>query len=102
MSESVQLTVLPYAARPVLTITEFGEFWRISWPTWHPEWEHGDTHRMIGVHDEKLVIYDTDAMELVGQIGTPEIIKGPGGDTALSPDGNWTVTGYKIDGHYNE
>lgn len=68
----------------------------------HPEWEHGDTHRMIGVHEGKLVIYDTDAMELVGQIATPEIIKGPGGDTALSPDGNWTVTGYKIDGHYNE
>ena len=68
----------------------------------HPEWEAGDTHSMIGHHEGKLVIYDTDAQELVGHIGSPDIIKNPSGDTALSPDGNWTVTGYGIDGGYNE
>ncbi|MCH2666119.1 hypothetical protein MK139_17485 [bacterium] len=68
----------------------------------HPEWEAGDKNRLIGGKDGKLVLYDTDLQQIVGQIGTPDIIKGPGGDTALSPDGNWTVTGYGIDSHYNE
>jgi hypothetical protein len=65
----------------------------------HPEWEAGDTHCMIGHHEGKLVIYDTDAKELVGHIGSQDIIKNPSGDTALSPDGQWTVTGYGIDSH---
>ena len=63
----------------------------------HPEWEEG--HRALGSHDGKLVIYDTDAQEIVGQIADPTIIEGPGGDSALSPDGNWIVTGYGKDGH---
>ncbi|MBS10819.1 MAG: hypothetical protein CME19_04360 [Gemmatimonadetes bacterium] len=68
----------------------------------HPEWEAGETNRIIGERDGKLVLWDTDLQDLVGQIGTPDIIKGPRGDTALSLDGQWTVTGYGIEKHYNE
>lgn len=63
----------------------------------HPEWEMG--HRAIGGQDDKLVIYDTDSQEVVDQIADPTIIEKPGGDSALSPDGNWIVTGYGKNGH---
>ena len=63
----------------------------------HPEWEMG--HRAIGGQDDKLVIYDTDLQEVVDQIADPTIIEKPGGDSSLSPDGNWIVTGYGKDGH---
>ena len=63
----------------------------------HPEWEKG--HRMLGSQADKLVILDTDKQEIVGQIADPTIIEGPGGDSALSPDGDWIVTGYGKDGH---
>ena len=68
----------------------------------HPEWEAGNTHCMIGHHEGKLVIYDTNLQKIVDHIGSPDIIKKPGGDTALSPDGNWTVTGYGINSSHNE
>lgn len=58
----------------------------------HPEWESG--HRMIGAVDGKQVIYDTDAMQVVDTLGSPEIIPSPGGDVALSPDGQWFVNGH--------
>ena len=64
----------------------------------HPEWEHGDTHCMIGHHEGKLVIYDTNAQQLVGTIADPSIVRDPSGDTALSPDGGWIVSGYKHEG----
>ncbi|MDA0712284.1 MAG: hypothetical protein O3B73_18960, partial [bacterium] len=48
---------------------------------------------------DKLVIYDTDSQEVVGQIADPAIIENPGGDSALSPDGDWIVTGYGKGGH---
>jgi hypothetical protein len=57
---------------------------------------------MIGHHEGLLVVYDTNAQEIVDHIATPEIIKNPSGDTALSPDGRWTVTGYGIDVGHNE
>jgi hypothetical protein len=57
----------------------------------HPEW--GPGHRMIGESDRKQIIFDTDEMKIVGQIGTPEIIAKPGGDVALSPNGEWFVNG---------
>ena len=59
----------------------------------HPEWEFGS--RIIGDADGKQVLYDVDKKELVGQIGTPEILPKPGGDVALSPDGKWFVNGYR-------
>jgi hypothetical protein len=57
----------------------------------HPDWELG--HRMIGQDGDKQIIYDTDTMKIAGQIGTPKIIPKPGGDVALSPDGEWFVNG---------
>jgi len=57
----------------------------------HPEW--GPGRRMIGEADKKQIIYDTDEMKIVGQIGTPQIIAKPGGDVALSPNGEWFVNG---------
>lgn len=64
----------------------------------HPEWENGS--RIIGSHGRRLVLYDVDRQEIAGHIGSPEIFPEPGGDTALSPDGNWVVNGYR-QGHSN-
>ncbi len=61
------------------------------------EWERG--HRLIGSIENKLVILDTDSQEIVEQIADETIIEGPGGDSALSPDGDWIVTGYGKGGH---
>ena len=58
----------------------------------HPEWETGP--RMIGAVGEDLVLYDTEAQEIVETIGTPEMFPDPEGDTALSPDGRWIVNGW--------
>ncbi len=60
----------------------------------HPEWEFG--HRMFGTPDNKLMLYDTDSQMYVKQIGDSSIFTKPGGDKALSPDGNWLVCGYKM------
>ena len=62
----------------------------------HPEWEFGS--RAIGDVGGKQILYDVDKQEIVGQIGTPEILPQPGGDSALSPDGKWFVNGYRV-GH---
>jgi hypothetical protein len=59
----------------------------------HPEWEFGP--RVIGDADGRQVLYDVDKKELVGQIGTPEMLPKPGGDVALSPDGKWFVNGFR-------
>jgi hypothetical protein len=66
----------------------------------HPEWEGG--HRMIGALDKQQVIYDTDAQQVVGVIGTREILPDPEGDISLSPDGRWLVNGSRNDSrnHY--
>ncbi|HYF35404.1 MAG TPA: hypothetical protein VD994_08960 [Prosthecobacter sp.] len=58
----------------------------------HPDWEMG--HRMIGHVGERQVIYDTDAMEVTGYLGTVEMFPKPGGDVALSPNGEWFVNGH--------
>ncbi len=58
----------------------------------HPEWHLG--HRMIGAQGDDQIIYDTDAGEVAGKIGSPAIIPKPGGDVALSPDGKWFVNGH--------
>jgi hypothetical protein len=59
----------------------------------HPEWESGP--RMIGAVGDRQVIYDVDRQEIVGRIGSPEILPRPEGDIALSPDGRWLVNGYR-------
>lgn len=59
----------------------------------HPEWESGP--RIIGDVEGRQVIYDVDKQQIVGQIATPEILPKPGGDIALSPDGEWFVNGYR-------
>lgn len=66
----------------------------------HPDWE--SAHRMIGQKDDRQIIYDTDTMKIVSDLGTPEIFPKPGGDVALSPDGKWFVNGHGDKGknHY--
>jgi hypothetical protein len=59
----------------------------------HPEWELGT--RLIGLANNKLVLYDADQRAVVGEIGTPEVFPQPGGDTSLSPNGRWVVNGYR-------
>ncbi|MCP4190105.1 MAG: hypothetical protein GY768_05700 [Planctomycetaceae bacterium] len=58
----------------------------------HPEWDQGTV--VIGAKGKDQVRYDIQTGKIIGQIATPEIIPGPGGDVSLSPDGNWFVCGY--------
>jgi hypothetical protein len=62
----------------------------------HPEWEFGSN--AIGAVDKKQILYNVDRDELVGELGTREIIPSPEGDSALSFDGKWFVSGYRV-GH---
>ncbi|MHC4631655.1 MAG: 3-keto-disaccharide hydrolase [Planctomycetota bacterium] len=64
----------------------------------HPEW--GEGNQVIGSRDDQQVLYDVDRKEIVGQIGTREVLPKPGGDVSYSPDGKWFVNGYK-DGSKN-
>ena len=58
----------------------------------HPEWDEGLV--VIGAKNGRQVRYDIRRRAIVGQIATREIIPGPGGDIALSPDANLLVCGY--------
>ncbi|UCF14958.1 MAG: hypothetical protein JSW59_16230 [Phycisphaerales bacterium] len=58
----------------------------------HPEWGLGA--QIIGQQGDRQVLYDVDKKEIVGQIGTPEIIPKPGADISFSPDGNWFANGF--------
>jgi len=57
----------------------------------HPEWD--SNNRMIGAIDDRQVIYDIDRQEVVDTLGSPEIFPNPGGDIALSPNGEWLCNG---------
>lgn len=59
----------------------------------HPEWDFG--HRMIGAVEGRQVIYDVDRDMVTGQLGDSDIFPDPGGDIALSPQGDWFVNGHK-------
>jgi hypothetical protein len=57
----------------------------------HPEWAEG--HLVIGSYDKKQVVYDTDKKAIVDALGDGTIFPTPGGDVALSPDGQWLANG---------
>jgi len=59
----------------------------------HPDW--AEDNRLIGRQGKRQILYDVDQMEIVGQLGTPEIFPDPEGDISLSPSGQWFVNGYK-------
>jgi hypothetical protein len=59
----------------------------------HPEWESGP--RMIGDINGRQIIYEVDKQEEVQTLGNREIFPTPGGDVALSPDGQWLVNGHR-------
>ena len=59
----------------------------------HPEWDYG--HRMIGALDGRQIIYDVDRDLVVGQLADENVFPNPGGDIALSPQGDWFVNGHK-------
>ena len=59
----------------------------------HPDWESG--HRMIGAQGDDQIIYRHRRPETRPAIlGSRKIFPKPGGDVALSPDGNWFVNGH--------
>jgi len=58
----------------------------------HPEWGQGS--QVIGRQGDHQVLYDVDKQEIVGRIGTPEIIPKPGDDISFSPNGNWFANGF--------
>jgi hypothetical protein len=60
----------------------------------HPEWMDG--RRLIGQIGDQQVIYDSDAMRVVGTLGDKRLFPKPGDDIALSPSGEWFVNGYRI------
>jgi len=64
-----------------------------TFPGGHPEWASG--HTLIGSVRRRQVIYDVDAKSIVGELGNRRIFPSPGGDVALSQDGQWFVNGYK-------
>jgi len=60
----------------------------------HPEWLDGQ--RLIGNVNNEQIIYDCEAMKVVGKIGDKNIFPKPGDDIALSPNAEWFVNGYRI------
>jgi hypothetical protein len=58
----------------------------------HPDWDLG--HRLIGKHGREQVVYDTDRQTFVEVLGNASVFPNAGGDTALSPDGKWLVSGF--------
>jgi hypothetical protein len=62
----------------------------------HPDWDVGP--RMLGRIGADQVIYDVEAMKVVGTLGDPGVFPDPEGDIALSPDARWFVNGYRKDG----
>jgi hypothetical protein len=65
----------------------------------HPEW--GLDSQVIGQQGDRQVLYDVDKKEIVGQIGTPEIIPKPGADISFSPDAKWFANGFGGQGGKN-
>ena len=61
----------------------------------HPEWIEND--QIIGSHGDDQIIYSIPLKKIVGKIGNPEILPKTGGDTALSPDGEWIAVSWKND-----
>ena len=67
----------------------------------HPEWAEGGI--LIGREKSKdrkkdrQILYDVDKQKTIGQLGNSKMFPRPGGDVALSPDGNWFVCGYKLE-----
>ncbi len=57
----------------------------------HPEWAPGN--RLIGAKDGRQVFFDPRQNTVLGTIGEPESLPTPGGDVALSPDGQWLING---------
>jgi hypothetical protein len=60
----------------------------------HPEWLDGQ--RLIGTLNNEQILYDCEAMKVVGKLGDKGIFPKPGDDIALSPSGEWFVNGYRI------
>lgn len=60
----------------------------------HPEW--GEGREIMGVREDRQIVYDVDRQEVVRQLGTPDIFPNPEGDIALSPDGTFLVNGYRV------
>lgn len=58
----------------------------------HPEWE--SDWRLIGVRDDRQILFDVVENEVAGLLTEEDIFPKPGGDIALSPDGTWFVNGH--------
>jgi hypothetical protein len=58
----------------------------------HPEWE--SDRRLIGARGRQQILFDVDDQKIVGTLGTNDPFPNPGGDIALSADGQWFVNGH--------
>ena len=62
----------------------------------HVDWE--SDRRLIGARDGSQILYDVLAQRVIGALGGPDVFPKPGGDIALSPDGEWFVNGHGAGG----
>lgn len=58
----------------------------------HPEWESG--RRLIGARGKQQILFDVEDQRVTGTLGTEATFPNPGGDIALSADGDWFVNGH--------
>ena len=58
----------------------------------HPEWE--SDRMLIGVRDDRQILFDVVADEVAGLLTPEDIFPKPGGDIALSADGSLFVNGH--------
>ena len=65
----------------------------------HPEWDLGTV--VFGAEDGKQVRYDIRQKKIIGQLATEEILPGPDGDIALSPNGDLFADGYSLNDRKN-
>ncbi|MBL8849821.1 MAG: hypothetical protein JNG89_09060 [Planctomycetaceae bacterium] len=58
----------------------------------HPEWE--SDRALIGVRDKRQILFDVVDDRVTGPLAEADIFPQPGGDIALSPDGEWFINGH--------
>jgi hypothetical protein len=58
----------------------------------YPEWESG--RQLIGARGKQQIVFDVEDQKVVRTLGAADTIPNPGGDIALSADGQWVVNGH--------
>jgi hypothetical protein len=62
----------------------------------HPEW--ASDRQLIGLRGKDQILFDVEDQTITGTLGAPGTFPNPGGDIALSADGQWFVNGHSDKG----